>query len=78
MIQDIESTTINGQTAVQTVLQGKDSQGTEIIFRYVIIENLAENQTAVVAAVHMMPSQNSAYGQLMADIVNSIQLGQAP
>ena len=75
-IQAIESVTINGQTAVQTVLRAQDTQGTEIILRYVVIQNLAEGQTAVVAAVHDA-SQNNTYGQIIADIVNSIQLGEA-
>ncbi|MEZ4593463.1 MAG: hypothetical protein R3D55_20295 [Chloroflexota bacterium] len=41
-----------------------------------MIENLTVNVTAVVAAVHDA-NQNDRYGQLMADIVNSIQLGEA-
>lgn len=76
VVQEIEALTINSQSAVQTVLQGPDSQGNEVILRYVIIENLTVNQTAVVAAVHDA-SQNHEYGQLMANIVNSIQLGEA-
>lgn len=76
IIQEIEATTINTQAAVQTVLRGLDTNGNEIILRYVVIENLTVNQTAVVAAVHDA-SQNDEYGQLMADIVNSIQLGEA-
>ncbi|WP_420645490.1 hypothetical protein [Candidatus Leptofilum sp.] len=75
-LQAVESTVINGQTAVQTVIRAQDTQGTEIILRYVVIENLTASQTAVVAAVHDA-SQNNEYGQLMADIVNSIQLGEA-
>lgn len=75
IVQEIAPTTINTQSAVQTVLRGPDTNGEEIILRYVIIENLSVNQTAVVAAVHDA-SQNNEYGQLMADIVNSIQLGQ--
>ena len=76
VIQEVEPTTINTQSAVQTVLQGPDTQGNEVVLRYVVIENLSVNQTAVVAAVHDA-SQNNRYGQLMADIVNSIQLGEA-
>ena len=73
IIQDIESKTINTQSAVETVLRGKDSQGNEVIFRYLVIENLVVNQTAVVAAVHDA-NQNDQYGQLMVDIISSIQL----
>ncbi|WP_420629859.1 hypothetical protein [Candidatus Leptofilum sp.] len=75
LLQEVETTNINAQTAVQTVLRGQDSDGNEIILRYVVIENLTVNLTAVVAAVHDA-NQNNEYGQLMADIVNSIQLGQ--
>ncbi|GJM39905.1 MAG: hypothetical protein DHS20C20_01870 [Ardenticatenaceae bacterium] len=74
VIQAVEVVTINTQTAVQTVLRGQDADGNEIILRYVVIENLTKNLTAVVAAAHDA-NQNSEYGQLMADIVNSIQLG---
>lgn len=78
IIQDIEPTNINAQTAVQTVLRGPDINGNEIILRYMVIENLTVNVTAVVAAVHDA-NQNDQYGQLMADIVNSIQLsGETP
>lgn len=78
VIQEIESAIINNQSAVQTVLRGLDTQGNEVVLRYVVIENLTVNQTAVIAAVHDA-SLNNRYGQLMADIVNSIQLGeQAP
>ncbi|MCA9899160.1 MAG: hypothetical protein KC433_13295 [Anaerolineales bacterium] len=75
VLQEIEQTTINAQTAVQTVLRGPSTEGNKIILRYVMIENLTVNQTAIVAAVHDA-SQNDQYGQLMADIVNSIQLGE--
>ncbi|MAT99226.1 MAG: hypothetical protein CL608_18955 [Anaerolineaceae bacterium] len=75
VIQEIENIVINTQPAVQTVLRGPDSQGNSIIFRYMVIQNLAEGQTAVVAAVHDA-DLNNQYGQLMADIVNSIQLGE--
>ena len=75
VIQEVQTTVINTQPAVETVLRGLDSQGNEIILRYVVIENLTVNQTAVVAAVHDA-SQNNRYGQLMADIVTSIQLGE--
>ncbi len=75
VIQEIENIVINTQPAVQTVLRGTDAQSNEIILRYVVIENLSVNQTAVVAAVHDA-DQNNQYGQLMADIVNSIQLGE--
>ncbi|MCB8924392.1 MAG: hypothetical protein H6652_02070 [Ardenticatenaceae bacterium] len=75
IIQETAATTIDTQSAVQTVLRGPDAQGNEIIFRYVVIENLTVGQTAVVAAVHDA-KLNNEYGQLMADIVNSIQLGE--
>lgn len=75
VIQEIELVTINTQSAVQTVLRGQDADGNEIILRYVIIENFTESLTAVVAAVHDA-NENNEYGQLMADIVNSIQLGE--
>ena len=74
-IQAIESVVINTQPAVQTVLRGADTAGSEVILRYVVIENLTVNQTAVVAAVHDA-SLNNEYGQLVADIVNSIQLSE--
>jgi hypothetical protein len=77
VIQEVESVIINTQSAVQTVLRGPDTQRNEIILRYVIIENLTVNQTAVVAAVHDA-NLNNEYGPLMADIVNSIELGQEP
>lgn len=76
VIQEIESLVINTQSAVQTVLRGQDTQGNQIILRYMVIENLTVNQTAVVAAIHDA-SQNDQYGQLMLDIVNSIQMGAA-
>jgi hypothetical protein len=75
VIQEIESLVINTQSAVQTVLRGQDTQGNQIILRYMVIENLTVNQTAVVAAIHDA-SQNDQYGQLMLDIVNSIQMGE--
>ena len=74
VIQEVQSRPINTQSAVETVLRGQDTEGNEVILRYLVIENLSVNQTAVVAAVHDA-SQNNLYGQLMADIVNSIQLG---
>lgn len=73
VLQEIETTTINAQTAVQTVLRGPGTEGNEMILRYMVIENLSVNVTAVVAAVHDA-DQNDQYGQLMVDIVNSIQL----
>ena len=74
-IQEIESVVINTQSAVQTVLRGPDAQGNEVILRYMVIENLTVGQTAVIAAVHDA-ELNNQYGQLMSDIVNSIQLGE--
>lgn len=76
IIQEVEPKTINTQAAVETVLRGKDTQGNEIILRYLVIENLSVNQTAVVAAVHDA-NQNDRYGQVMVDIINSIQLEAA-
>ena len=73
VIQEIESRAINTQSAVETVLRGEDAEGNEVILRYLVIENLTVNQTAVVAAVHDA-RQNDVYGQVMADIVDSIQL----
>ena len=73
IIHETEMTNINTQAAAQTVLRGPDALGNEIIYRYMFIENLSVNQTAVVAAVHDA-KHNNLYGQLMADIVNSIQL----
>jgi hypothetical protein len=75
LLQEIESRIINNQSAVETVLRGQDTEGNEIILRYMVIENLVVRQTAVIAAVHDA-DQNDRYGQLMADIVNSIQLGE--
>ena len=75
IIQDITPKTINDQSAVEIVLRGPDTQGNEVILRYLVLQNLSTNQTAVIAAVHDA-SQNDQYGQLMADIVNSIQLGE--
>jgi hypothetical protein len=75
LLQEIESRIINNQSAVETVLRGQDTEGNEIILRYMVIENLVVRQTAVIAAVHDA-NQNDRYGQLMADIVNSIQLGE--
>lgn len=75
VIQEIQPRALNTQSAVETVLRGKDTQDHEVILRYLIIENLSSNQTAVVTAVHDA-SQNDIYGQLMLDIVNSIQLGE--
>ena len=40
VIQAIESRTINGQPTAETVLRGLDTQGNEIILRYLVIENL--------------------------------------
>lgn len=74
--QEIEATTINNQTAVQTVLVGPDTNGSETVLRYLVIENFTMNLTAVVAAVHSA-DQDEQYGQLIVDIVNSIQLGEA-
>ncbi len=75
LLQEVESRIINNQSAVETVLRGQDTEGNEIILRYMVIENLVVRQTAVVAAVHDA-SQNDRYGQIMANIVNSIQLGE--
>lgn len=75
VIQEIETKSINNQTAVEIVLRGPDTQGNEVILRYLVLQNLSTNQTAVIAAVHDA-NQNGRYGQLMADIVNSIQLGE--
>lgn len=75
VIQEMESRSINNQTAMEVVLRGPDTQGNEVILRYLVLESLASGQTAVVAAVHDA-SENDRYGQLMADIVNSIQLGE--
>jgi hypothetical protein len=74
VIQEIQSRPINTQSAVETVLRGQDMEGHEIILRYLVIENLSVNHMAVVTAVHDA-SQNNVYGQLIADIVNSIQMG---
>ncbi|MBK8903336.1 MAG: hypothetical protein IPM53_19290 [Anaerolineaceae bacterium] len=74
VIQEMESKSINNQSAVEIVLRGPDTQGNEVILRYLVLESLASNQTAVIAAVHDA-SKNGRYGQLMADIVNSIELG---
>ncbi len=76
IIQEIQPIVINSQQATETVLRGNDSQGNEVILRYLLIENPTINQTAVIAAVHDA-SQNNVYGQLMADIVASIQLVDA-
>jgi hypothetical protein len=76
IIQEIQPIVISSQQATETVLRGSDSQGNEVILRYLLIENPTINQTAVVAAVHDA-SQNNVYGQLMADIVASIQLVDA-
>lgn len=73
VIQEIETKSINNQTAVEIVLRGPDTQGNEVILRYLVLESLASNQTAIIAAVHDA-DENGRYGQLMADIVNSIQL----
>lgn len=75
VIQEMENIVINGQPTVQVVLRGPDSQGNTIIFRYMVMQNLVAGQTAVVAAVHDA-DLNNQYSQLMADIVNSIQIGE--
>ncbi len=75
VIQETENIVINTQPTTQIVLRGPDSQGNTIIFRYMVMQNLAAGQTAVVAAVHDA-NLNNQYGQVMADIVNSIQLGE--
>lgn len=73
IIQEIQPMVVLNQQAIETVLSGKDSQGNPIILRYLIIENPSISQTAVVAAVHDT-ALNNQYGQLMADIVATIQL----
>ncbi|MCP4415763.1 MAG: hypothetical protein GY805_04020 [Chloroflexi bacterium] len=73
IIQEIQPVIVSNQQAVETVLRGKDSEGNEIVLRYLVIENPTISQTAVVAAVHDA-NKNNSYGQLMADIVASIQL----
>lgn len=73
VIQEIQPMVVLNQQAIETVLSGKDSQGNPIILRYLIIENPTIGQTAVVAAVHDT-TLNNEYGQLMADIVATIQL----
>lgn len=75
VIQEIENIVINTQPTVQIVLRGPDSQGNSVIFRYMVMQNLGTGQTAVIAAVHDA-NQNNQYGQLMSDIVNSIELGE--
>ena len=75
VIQELESKSINNQTAMEIVLRGPDTEGNEVILRYLVLESLGSNQTAVIAAVHDA-SENERYGQLMADIVNSIRLGE--
>ena len=75
VIQAIESVVINTQPAVQTVLRGTNTDGREVFLRYVVIENWSVNQTAVVAALHDA-GLNNEYGPIVADIVNSIQLGE--
>lgn len=76
VIQEVENIVINTQPTVQIVLRGPDSQGNTVIFRYLVMQNLAAGQTAVIAAVHDA-ALNNQYGQLMSDIVNSIQLDEA-
>ena len=76
VIQEIENIVINSQPTVEIVLRGPDSQGNTIILRSMVMQNLAAGQTAVVTAVHDA-DLNNQYGQLMSDIVNSIQLGEA-
>jgi len=75
VIQETENIVVNTQPTVQVVLRGPDTQGNEVIFRYMVMQNLAVGQTAVVATVHDA-NQNNQYGQLVSDIVNSIQLGE--
>lgn len=75
VIQEVENIVINTQPTVQIVLRGPDTQGNTVIFRYLVMQNLAVGQTAVIAAVHDA-DLNNQYGQLMSDIVNSIQLGE--
>lgn len=75
VIQEMETRAINNQPAVEIVLRGPDTQGNEVILRYLVLESLGSNQTAVIAAVHDA-SENDRYGQLMADIVNSMKLGE--
>ncbi len=73
IIQEIQPMIVLNQQAIETVLSGNDSQGNPIILRYLIIENPTISQTAVVAAVHDT-TQDNIYGQLLADIVATIQL----
>ena len=75
VLQEVETKLINNQSAVEIVLRGPDTEGNEVILRYLVLESLGSNQTAVIAAVHDA-SENERYGQLMADIVNSIRLGE--
>ncbi len=75
VIQEIENIVINTQPTVQIVLRGPDSQGNTVIFRYMVMQNLTVGQTAVIAAVHDA-DQNNQYGPVMAEIVNSIRLGE--
>jgi len=75
VLQEVETKSINNQSAVEIVLRGPDTEGNEVILRYLVVESLGSNQTAVIAAVHDA-SENDRYGQVMADIVNSIQLGE--
>lgn len=74
VIQEIHNVAINSQLGLETVVRGRDAQDTEVILRYVVIENPSVLQSAVVVAVHDA-NENGRYGQLMNDIVNSIQLG---
>lgn len=74
VMQERETKSINNQPAVEIVLRGPDTEGNEVILRYLVLESLGSNQTAVIAAVHDA-SENDRYGQVMADIVNSMQLG---